>query len=32
MIHEAPDQWAILQPVWSRAEVPVVAALSEAAG
>jgi phosphatidylinositol dimannoside acyltransferase len=32
MIHEAPDQWAILQPVWPRAAVPVVPVLSEAAG
>lgn len=32
MILEAPDQWAILQPVWPRAAVRVEPDLSEAAG
>ncbi|MCA1669648.1 MAG: lysophospholipid acyltransferase family protein [Thermomicrobia bacterium] len=32
MILEAPDQWAILQPVWPRAEVRVEPEMSEAAG
>jgi lauroyl/myristoyl acyltransferase len=32
MIREAPDQWAILQPVWPHAERRVEPELSEAAG
>jgi phosphatidylinositol dimannoside acyltransferase len=32
MIRDAPDQWAILQPVWPRPQVQIVPELSEAAG
>jgi lauroyl/myristoyl acyltransferase len=32
MIGEAPDQWAILQPVWPRERLPIEPELTEAAG